>query len=62
MTYHTGERAFAYGFINPNTYNNNMFVYSLVLVVLVLIFGAFSMGLVKFKKYIDQIYHSSENQ
>jgi hypothetical protein len=59
MTYHTGEDAFAYGFINPNTYNNNMFVYVLVLIVLVLIFGAFSIGLAKFKKHIDKIYHSN---
>jgi hypothetical protein len=56
-TYYTGEQAFAYGFINPNSYNNNFLIYSFVLLVLVLIFGGFSIGLVKLKLYINKVYH-----
>jgi len=57
VTYYTGEKAFAYAFINPNTYNNNMLIYISVLLVLILIFGGFSLSLVSFKKYINRIYH-----
>ena len=55
-TFPSGEKAYAYGFINPNSYPN-IFIYVLVLVGLIIIFGGFSIGLTAFKNYINKHYH-----
>ena len=50
--YLDGEPAFAYQFINPNTYGN-LFVYLMVLLLLFLVFGGFALGLIRFKRHLD---------
>jgi len=59
VTYSDGNSAYAYGFINPNSYPN-VFVYILVLIGLILIFGGFAVGLTAFKKYVNKNYHEIE--
>lgn len=50
-----GNKAYAYGFINPDTYGGNYFVFALVILGLILVFGLFTVALTKVKTKIDQI-------
>lgn|SRR5690554_1206937 len=55
LSYNDGSAAYAYDFINPNSYGN-IFIYLLVILGLLLVFSLFSMGLTKLKLYIDNNY------
>lgn len=57
VTYTSGKKAYAYGFINPETYGGNYFILLIVILILLLIFSLFTVGLNKFKNYIDDNYH-----
>lgn len=54
VTYDNGDMAFAYDFINPNSYNN-VFMLLVVITGLLVVFSLFTVGLTKFKLYIDDI-------
>lgn len=54
VTYDNGDMAFAYDFINPNSYNN-VFMLVVVITGLLVVFSLFTVGLTKFKLYIDDI-------
>lgn len=60
VTYLNGEPAFAYGFINPNTYGGNWLIFLIVVLALIVIFSSFSIGLILFKKRINQLYFDEE--
>lgn len=53
VTYESGDPAFAYGFINPNSYGGNYVVYVLVLLSLIAIFASFGVGLIHFKSKLS---------
>jgi len=55
-----GTKAFAYGFINPLNYGNFLF-FILAIIGLIIFFGLVSIGLAKFKNYIESI-DELENQ
>lgn len=61
VNYESGDAAFAYNFINPNSYPN-FFVYILVLLLLILIFGMFGFLLMRLKNYINRNYHEEISQ
>lgn len=52
-----GSSAYAYGFINPESYGGNFLILLVVILVLLGIFSLFTVGLTKFKNYIDSEYH-----
>jgi|SRR5690625_3911424 len=54
VTYDNGDMAFAYDFINPTGYSN-VFIFLLVVIGLLIVFSLFTVGLTKFKLYIDEI-------
>lgn len=58
VNYANGKPAYAYDFISPNAYGGNYLILFIVIVVLLLIFSAFTIGLNKFKNYIDTNYHT----
>jgi hypothetical protein len=55
VTFKTGEPAFNYGFVNPNNYADNIFIFVGLIVMLVGIFGALGYGLIQFKNRFDVI-------
>jgi len=54
-----GQPAYAYGFIAPNSYPN-VFVYILVLLMLIAIFGGFGVLLILFKKFLVKHYYEKD--
>ncbi len=56
-TYLDGSKAYAYFFINPDTYGGNYFILLLVIIGLLLVFSLFTFLLTKLKLYIDRHYH-----
>lgn len=58
VKYLDGSSAYAYGFINPESYGGNYLILLVVIIVLLGIFSLFTVGLTKFKIYIDQEYHN----
>jgi hypothetical protein len=55
VNFKSGEPAFNYGFVNPNNYADNMFIFVGLIVMLVGIFGALGYGLIQFKNRFDVI-------
>lgn len=53
LRYENGDKAYAYGFINPDSYGGNYLILLGVILGLLLVFGLFTVGLSKFKIYID---------
>lgn len=53
VTYLDGSKAYAYGFINPNSYNGNYFILLIVILGLLGVFSLFTLGLLKLKNKID---------
>jgi len=51
-----GRPAFAYDFINPNSYGN-IGIFIVVILLLIGIFGGFGILLIKFKRFIIKNYH-----
>lgn len=54
FNFRDGEPAFNYGFVNPNNYTN-IFVFVMIVVLLVGIFGAIGFGLIQLKNKIDPV-------
>jgi hypothetical protein len=57
LFFRNGNPAFNYGFINPANYPN-IFVFMIVFVLLVAIFGAFGWVLIQFKKFLEENYYN----
>ena len=55
VNFKSGEPAFNYGFVNPNNYADNLFIFVGLIVMLVGIFGALGFGLIQFKNRFDVI-------
>ena len=55
VNFKSGDPAFNYGFVNPNNYADNMFIFVGLIVMLVGIFGALGYGLIQFKNRYDVI-------
>jgi hypothetical protein len=55
VNFKSGDPAFNYGFVNPNNYADNMFIFVGLIVMLVGIFGALGYGLIQFKNRFDVI-------
>jgi len=55
VNFKSGDPAFNYGFVNPNNYEDNMFIFVGLIVMLVGIFGALGYGLIQFKNRYDVI-------
>lgn len=53
VTYISGDKAYAYGFINPGIYPN-LFIFGLVIIALIAIFATFGLLLIKLKNKIDK--------
>lgn len=60
LTYQDGSKAYAYFFINPDTYKGSYLILMLVMLGLLLVFSGFTFLLSKMKTYIDIIYHSDQ--
>lgn len=54
VTYENGNKAYAYDFINPNSYGN-IFIFILVIIGLLIVFSLFTIGLTKLKLHIDEV-------
>lgn len=61
FTYLDGTKAYAYNFINPESYGGNYFILLLVIVGLLIVFSLFTLGLTKLKLYVDENYHEKES-
>ncbi len=57
--YADGSPAYAYGFTNPANYSN-YFIFILFILALIAVFAVFTVGLAKFKTYIDTHYHDAK--
>lgn len=57
VLYADGTAAYAYGFIDPNSYGNNYLIFGLVILGLLIVFSLFTVMLTKLKNYIDTNYH-----
>ena len=55
LRYENGDKAYAYGFINPDTYGGNYFILLLVILGLLIVFTLFTIGLTKFKLYLNDL-------
>ncbi len=55
VNFNDGTPAYAYDFINPGTYSN-VFGFILQMVFLLVFFSLFGLGLLRFKKYINNAY------
>lgn len=53
VKYENGNPAFAYGFLNPASYGNNAFIYIIVILVLIVVFGGFTLGTTYLKNTLD---------
>jgi len=53
VTYNDGKRAYAYSFINPDSYGSGYIMLFFVIIGLLAVFSAFSIGLLKLKNKID---------
>lgn len=60
VKYFDGGPAYAYAFIYPGYYSN-IFIYIIVIIVLIGIFGGFTFLLTKLKTFIDRKYHKEIN-
>lgn len=61
FTYLDGKKAYAYSFINPDTYGGNYFILSLLILGLLFAFSLFTFTLTKLKLYVDENYHIDES-
>lgn len=59
IKYEDGTSAFAYGFINPNSYGGNYFIFIGVILGLLLVFSLFTVLLTKLKTYLNDNYHNN---
>jgi hypothetical protein len=57
VRYEDGTAAYAYDFINPNTYPN-IFVFIVVIIGLAAFFSLFGLGILRFKKYLLKAYYN----
>lgn len=55
VRYQNGDKAYAYGFINPDSYGGNYFILLLVILGLLIVFSLFTVGLTKFKQYLNNL-------
>ena len=55
LRYENSDKAYAYGFINPDTYGGNYFILLLVILGLLIVFTLFTIGLTKFKLYLNDL-------
>ncbi|MCL2599097.1 MAG: Pr6Pr family membrane protein [Firmicutes bacterium] len=54
---YAGQQAFAYNFINPNSYGGNILVFVIVIALLIGIFGSLGVLLIRFRKFLNKYYH-----
>lgn len=62
FNYLNDDKAYAYGFTNPDSYGGSYLILLIVILALLGIFSLFTIGLLKLKNYIDLNYHLNEEQ
>jgi|SRR5690554_2899792 len=63
-TYSNGDKAYAYDFINPTAsgmYGGNILIFIIAITFLILVFSLFTVGLTKFKIFIDGTLEEQNN-